>query len=106
MAPVALSSRRYSQSGSLVIELRDTYCPWNEGHYELDGGPDGAECRRSSKSPDFVLTASELGATYLGGVKFSTLASTGRIEERTHGALERADAMFSYRVKPWCPMGW
>ena len=105
-AQVALSSRSYSQSGSLVIELRDTFCPWNEGRYELDGGPDGAECRRSSKSPDLVLSASELAAAYLGGVRFSTLAGAGRIEERTHGALERADAMFSYHLKPWCPMGW
>ena len=105
-AQVALSSRRYSQSGSLVIELRDTFCPWNERRYELDGRPDGAECRSSSKSPDLVLSASELGATYLGGVKFSTLASAGRIEECTHGALERADAMFAFHLKPWCPMGW
>ncbi|MDE0042237.1 MAG: GNAT family N-acetyltransferase [Candidatus Poribacteria bacterium] len=105
-APVALSSRRYSQRGSLVIELRDTFCPWNEGRYELEGGPDGAECRGSSKSPDLALSASELGATYLGGVKFSTLASAGRIEEHTHGALERADAMFAYHLKPWCAMGW
>jgi predicted acetyltransferase len=105
-AQVALSSRHYSQSGSLVIELHDTFCPWNGGRYELDGGPDGAECRRSSKSPDLVLTASELAAAYLGGVRFSTLAGAGRIEERTHGALERADSMFSYHLKPWCPTWW
>lgn len=103
---IALSSRCYSQNGSLVIGLHDTFCPWNDGYYELDGGPTGAECRRSSKSPDLVLTASELAAVYLGGVKFSTLARAGRIEERTHGALERADAMFSYHLKPWCAMGW
>ena len=105
-AQVALSSRCYSQSESLVIELHDTFCPWNEGCYELVGGPDGAECRRSRKSPDLVMTASDLGATYLGGVTFSTLARAGRIEERKHGALGRADAMFSYHLKPWCPMGW
>ena len=105
-AQVALSNRCYTQSGSLVIELHDAFCPWNEGCYELVGGPDGAECRRSCKSPDLVLTASELAATYLGGVKFSTLARAGRIEERKHGALGCADAMFSYHFKPWCPMGW
>lgn len=104
--PKALSSRCYSQSGSLVIELHDTFCPWNEGCYELAGGPDGAECRRSSKSPELVMTASDLAATYLGGVTFSTLARAGCIDACVPEALGRADAMFSYHLKPWCPMGW
>jgi hypothetical protein len=31
------------------------------------------------------------------------LARAGRIEERTEGALRRADAMFGSDVAPWCP---
>ena len=33
----ALSGRRYIQAGRVVLEVRDEFCPWNDGRYELDG---------------------------------------------------------------------
>ena len=101
--PIALASRKYLTSDRLIIEVRDSFCPWNEGVYELNGSPDGAECKRTSAAPDLVLSASDLAACYLGTVKFSTLARAGRIEERSSGALLRADMMFSSELAPWCP---
>lgn len=102
----ALSGRRYAQNCRLVIEVQDPVCPWNEGCYELDGGPAGAECRLTNESPDLVLSAANLASTYLGTIKFSTLHYFGQIEERTSGALARADAMFSASREPWCILHW
>lgn len=102
----ALSGRRYAQNDRLVIEVQDPVCPWNEGCYELDGGPAGAECRLTNVSPDLVLSATNLASTYLGTVEFSTLRYAGRIEERSGGALARADAMFSASREPWCILHW
>ncbi|MBA3728212.1 MAG: GNAT family N-acetyltransferase [Actinobacteria bacterium] len=99
----ALAARRYRESGRLVLEVRDGFLAENEGRYELHGGPDGAECRSSGAEPDLVLGAEDLGATYLGGVRFSTLARAGRVHERTDGAIQRADAMFGWDPLPWCP---
>ncbi len=101
--PRALAARRYSAGGELVLAVRDEFCSWNQGVYELAGGPQGAECRPSSRPPDLELSAAELGAVYLGGNTFRTLAGAGRVSEVSEGALDRADAMFHWPVVPWNP---
>ena len=98
----ALTDRGYATEDRLSIELRDPLCPWNEGVIELDGGPEGAVCKRSGKGADLVMTIADMSAAYLGAVRFSTLAHAGRVDERTEGALHRADAMFATDLKPWC----
>ena len=101
----ALGLRRYIASGRLVLEIRDEICPWNEGRFELEGSSEGANCRASSSSPDLVLAVPVLASAYLGAVSFSTLAQAGVVEERTPGALLRADRMFAVRYQPWSPHG-
>jgi predicted acetyltransferase len=99
---VALEARRYAAEGRVVLDVRDTFCPWVEGRFELEGGPDGARCRASQAEPDLTLTAADLGAAYLGGARFSTLSRAGRVEGDVK-ALRRADTMFSWEPPPWCP---
>jgi len=101
--PKALSSRRYSAKDRLVLEVRDTFCPWNDGRFELEAGPDGAECVPTDREPDLALEVRDLGAAYLGGVRFSTLSRAGRVGQLTPDALARADAMFQWDPPPWCP---
>ena len=59
--------------------------------------------RRTSCCPPrrWALSASEVGAVYLGGGRFAPLLGAGRIEERTTGAAARADSMFATRLQPW-----
>ena len=99
----ALKLRRYMQPDKLVIEIKDDLCPWNEGRFELEGSPEGAECRASSSSPDLVLGISDLASAYMGAVSFSTFARAGLAEERTPNALLRADCMFAVQYPPWTP---
>jgi predicted acetyltransferase len=100
--PAALAARRYAAEGTLTIEVRDSFCPWNEGRHELQAGPDGAQCRPGRGEADVIVDASDLGATFLGGVPFRSLHRAGRVVEVTPGALERADAMFGWDPPPWC----
>ena len=101
--PAALAGRIYRSEGRLVLEIRDTFCPWNEGRYVLEGGPQGAECRPTDAEPDLALSAADLAATYLGTVSFTTLSHAGRIEQLSDGSLLKADSMFATELKPWCP---
>ncbi len=98
----ALSVRRYAESANLTFRVRDEFCPWNDGVYLLDAGADGAECARIRREPQIELGVSDLGAAYLGGVTFSTLARAGRVEERKSGALTLADSVFKTERHPWC----
>jgi predicted acetyltransferase len=99
---VALEARRYASEGRVVLDVRDTFCPWVEGRYELEGGPDGATCRTTTAEPDVTLSAADLGAAYLGGTRFATLARAGRVDGDTK-TLHRADGMFAWDPLPWCP---
>ncbi len=102
--PAALVARRYAAGGCLVVEVRDGFRPANDGRYRLDGGPDGATAVRldgAGPDPDLSLPVDALGAAYLGGVPFTTLAAAGLVQGAPD-ALARADAMFASTPLPYC----
>ncbi|HEV2459301.1 MAG TPA: sterol carrier protein domain-containing protein, partial [Ktedonobacterales bacterium] len=55
----------------------------------------------TDETADLALGVADLGAAFLGGVRFSTLAAAGRVEERSPGALARADALFAADAVPY-----
>jgi predicted acetyltransferase len=98
---VALAARRYTAAGRLVLAVEDAFLAENTGSYALDCGQDGAACRRTDETADLALGVADLGAAFLGGVRFSTLAAAGRVEEGSPGALARADALFAAEAVPY-----
>jgi predicted acetyltransferase len=100
----ALASRRYAGEGRVVLEVLDPFCPWNEGRYALETttGERGA-AERVGQEPEISCTVNDVGAVYLGGTSFRQLHRAGRVQERSPGALARADAMFGWDPAPWCP---
>lgn len=94
--PRALSSRSYAAPGRLVLEVADGFRPQTAGRYALDDGT----CTPTDDAADLVLDVAVLGSVYLGGARFGDLAAAGRIEERTPGAVARADAMFRSHPLP------
>jgi predicted acetyltransferase len=100
--PAALEARRYSQEGRIVFDVRDPFCSWVEGRYELEAGSEGARCAPTDAEADITLNAADLGAAYLGGARLTALRRAGRVEG-DWSALRRADAMFTWDPAPWCP---
>ena len=101
--PTALSARKYASAGKLVIEVVDEFCPWAGGRFELDASETGASCMPTRNEPDLVMSAADLSVGYLGGGNFGAMARASRVEERTYGALRRADGIFASERAPWCP---
>jgi predicted acetyltransferase len=95
----ALSGRSYAADGSVVLEVHDPLCPWNEGRWQVEAG----EAKRTDAEADLALDASALGSAYLGAVSFGELRAALRLEELREGGVERADALFGWRPLPWCP---
>jgi predicted acetyltransferase len=95
----ALSGRRYSDEGSIVFEVADEFCPWNEGRWKLEDGV----AERTGDDPDLNVPVQTLGSALLGGVSFASLARAGRVEELKEGAIARADALFRWDRHPRCP---
>ncbi|MET8070533.1 GNAT family N-acetyltransferase [Streptomyces sp. NPDC005271] len=101
----ALEARTYTTPVDVVLEVTDSFCPWNEGRWRLTGDAKGASCGRTSDAPDLRLGVRELGAAYLGGVSLAALAGAGRVQEARKGALAEASAAFLSVVAPWLPHG-
>ena len=100
----ALRARRYASDGRLVLQIRDAFCPWNEGRYELEVSEGvGTVVGNPRATADLACTVNEVGAVYLGGTTFRQLRRAGRVEELTEGALVRADTMFGWDPAPWSP---
>ncbi|MEU0784731.1 GNAT family N-acetyltransferase [Streptomyces sp. NPDC006173] len=101
----ALEARTYQAPVDVVLEVEDSFCPWNEGRWRLTGDAKGASCVRTGDSPDLALSVRELGAAYLGGVPLASLAAAGRVRELRQGALAEASTAFTSVVAPWLPHG-
>jgi predicted acetyltransferase len=99
----ALSARRYPAPIDMVFEVRDPFCPWNDGRWHVWGHPAGAFCDRTDRDPDIVLGIEALSAAYLGGVSLATLQAAGRVTEVSPGAVTLASTAFFWPVTPWCP---
>jgi predicted acetyltransferase len=95
----ALSGRTYDGEGAVVFDIADSFCPWNEGRWKLEGGV----AARTRDDADLRLDVSALGSAYLGGFSFRELARGLRVEEVRPGALARADSLFQTPVHPWPP---
>jgi predicted acetyltransferase len=95
----ALSARAYAHDGPLVLDVRDTFVPENEGRWRLANGT----AERTDDEPDVALDVGALGSVYLGGFTWAALRAGLRVEELREGAIDRADRIFGTWPKPWCP---
>ena len=99
----ALSARRYPAPIDLVFEVRDPFCPWNDGRWHVWGHPAGALLRPHRPRPR--PRARHRGA--VGGLPGRGLAghaAGGRPgHEVSPGAVTLASTAFGWPVTPWCP---
>jgi len=103
--PRALAARTYRAGGHLVLAVTEMFPSRRRVHYELLTGPDGtpgAQCHATTREPDIEVPSEYLAAVYLGGVSWATVAAAGKARPLAADAIERADAMFSIAVAPFC----
>lgn len=101
----ALTARRYATPLDVVLEVEDPFCPWNAGRHRLTADGDTVTYERTGARADVRLTATELGAAYLGGTTLDTLAAAGRVDELRRGAVAAASAAFRGGREPYHPSG-
>lgn len=88
-------TRCYSTADRMVIEA-------DGARWVIDGGPEGATCKRVKSRPDLTMDHATLGALLLGGVRASTLAAGRRLQARDEDVLRRADNFFTTSRAPHC----
>ena len=87
--PALLAARSYGVEVDTVLEVHDRM--FGDGRYLLRGGPDGANCERTERTPDITLTVNALGSAYLGGVRLAALARAGFAAAEDPAAMVRLD---------------
>jgi predicted acetyltransferase len=111
--PAALRQRAYAREVDVVLEVTDPVLPANAGRWRLSAGAygasgasgsSGAACERTSDAADVAVTATALGAAYLGGPRLGALAAAGQVSELRPGALAGLSAALAWEPAPWCPM--
>ena len=101
--PRALTERTYAVPFEVVLEVADEVCPWNAGRWALAWDGTTATCERTTLDAGLELSATELGAAYLGGTPLELLARALRVRELKPGALAAASLAFRGERQPWCP---
>ncbi|ASU79230.1 GNAT family N-acetyltransferase [Actinopolyspora erythraea] len=94
----ALRGRDYGGSEAVVLEVRDTTLPHNEGRYLV--GPDGVE--RVEREAQLSLDVALLAPLLFGEVASSTLADANLLAVHDPAALSVADALFATGRYSWC----
>ncbi|SHF46292.1 Predicted acetyltransferase [Jatrophihabitans endophyticus] len=100
--PAALTARGYAADGRIVLDVRDEDTGgYAAGRFALDVAGGVARCEPTADGADLLVAQRALASAYLGGHRLRRLAVAAGVEERTPGALDRADLMFSTPVAPW-----
>ncbi|MDX6408429.1 MAG: hypothetical protein QOE13_1500 [Gaiellaceae bacterium] len=94
----ALTGRTYASDESVVVEVRDELCPWNQGRWKV-----GRDAGRTDADAELELDIADLGSAYLGAFDFGRLAAAQRVRELSPGALQRATDLFRTLRPPYCP---
>lgn len=103
--PVALAARSYAMPGEIVLDVvDDDLGGYGSGRFHLKADETSAVCEPTSESADLRISQRALAACYLGGHRLRQAVLAG-VEERTSGALDRADVMFSVPLAPWNQTG-
>ncbi len=94
----ALRARSYRPGRSIVIEVRDELCDWNNGRYRI-----GGDAGQTEDEADISLDVADLSSAYLGLFDFHQLVDAGLADERFEGAAEAATVLFRTERPPFCP---
>lgn len=100
----AVAQRRYAAPCELVLDVSDTFCPWNAGRWRLRVDDSGiGSLDATGVEPDLSCDITDLGAAYLGGTRLTSLAAAGRVREHRAGAVVAASRAFAGDTEPFCP---
>jgi predicted acetyltransferase len=94
----ALAGRKYVGDDSIVLEVKDSFCPWNAGRWRV-----GKTVGRTDDEADLELDTADLASVYLGAFDFNELGAAERVRELKPGALQRATELFRTSRAPYCP---
>lgn len=96
----AFEARPCYEEGSIVIDVSDRDCPWNEGSWRIDARGGRFEVNRTDQPASVDLDTNALAQVFSGYRKLSELARIGRAEVRVEDP-QAVDDLFRTRYRPF-----
>ena len=100
----AVGLRSFGAPATVVVEITDSFCPWNQGTWAFELGADGSEVTRTDAEAQVRLDIRELGAVLMGGIPLGRMVTAGRVTGEP-AALRALGTALGTPVAPWCPEG-
>lgn len=100
--PASVAAREYDNRARLSVDLIDNLCPWNNGAWSIEVGPEGAEVAPLSGEPDLSMSIGTFAMLLFGQISATRAARAGRIGVHDGQALPRWDAALATRYAPFC----
>jgi predicted acetyltransferase len=101
----ALALRPYGTAGRVTFEVRDSFCPWNDGRWALEAGPEGAAVSRTNDAPQLTMDISGLALLLFGTIAPAHAVRIGRADAAPDAPLDLWDAMWRTHYAPYCADG-
>ena len=98
----ALPQRRYNGEATLIMDILDDLCPWNNGAWKLTVSPEGNQIVRTAQAAQLKMPVSTLAMLMFGQISASQAAAMGRLDENIAGSLPLWDDVMRTRSCPFC----
>ncbi len=100
----AIGLRSYGAPARVVVEITDSFCPWNAGTWAIELSEAGGTVARTTATANVRLDIRDLGACFLGGTPLARLVAAGLVVGGPD-ALREFGAALATPMAPWCPEG-
>jgi predicted acetyltransferase len=100
----AIGLRGYGAPARVVVEITDSFCPWNAGCWAFDLSEAGGTVTRGDAAATVRMDIRDLGACFFGGTPLSRLVTAGLVAGDP-SALREFGAALATPLAPWCPEG-
>lgn len=98
----ALPRRCYDDEGTLIFDIADELCPWNQGRWKLETSSQVSSISRSREEAQLVLPVSTLAMLVFGQISATEAARMERLEVCQRSALPMWDRVMRTRYRPAC----
>jgi len=98
----ALLGRQYDEEGTLIFEIADELCPWNQGRWKLEATPAEAAVSPTRAEPQLAMPISTLAMLVFGQISATEAARMQRLSVLDHNALPIWDRVMRTAYKPFC----
>ena len=98
----AMPKRGYQDEGTLIFEIIDDLCPWNQGRWKLETSLSGASISRTGAEPQVTMPISTLAMLVFGRVSATEAAHMNRLDVQKPDALPLWDRVMRTRYHPFC----